>query len=193
MAITQQHVFKLGKSTLVVSTDAFSDGYANGFVGYPNKEEAHPLTVDTIQRLILDSLFDQLQSREWNLGYIVGAISGLREVNHDTAAASCDMQLGLVTLRLNRWRFREGYINGQADYEQGQHERPSRTVLTAQELLRYIAHYDTNTGLYVLGDEELCTLEETLGQLIGYLCSALFPRLQAIIELLPQQKAMDEA
>lgn len=70
MAITQQ-VFKLGKSTLFVSTDAFSDGYANGFVGYPSKEEAQLLTVNTIEHLILDSLSDQLQSREWNLGYIV--------------------------------------------------------------------------------------------------------------------------
>lgn len=122
-----------------------------------------------------------------------GVISSLREGVHDTHPFGREVQLGEVTLRLNRWCFRAGYENGQADYEQGQHERSSCAILSAQELLRYVAHYDSDTDLYLLGDEELCTIEETLGQLIGYLCSALFFVPVRTTEPLPSQGMLHEA
>lgn len=71
-----------------------------------------------------------------------------------------------MTLRLNRWRFCEGYYNGKLDYGEGQEERTSQDVLTARDLLRYIAHRDPETNLYSFGEEELACLEETVGQLI---------------------------
>ena len=52
--------------------------------------------------------------------------------------------------------------------------------MTARDLLSYIAHRDPETKRYFFGEEALNTLEETLGQLIGYVCTALFPTLQIV-------------
>lgn len=41
---TQQAVFKLGMSTVLVPDEEFADGYANGLVAYP-KDQDIPLTV----------------------------------------------------------------------------------------------------------------------------------------------------
>ena len=107
----------------------------------------------------------------------MGAISGIREGSHSEEHLECpQVQLGAVLLRFNRWRFREGYLNGHLDYEAGKETLSSPDVLTARDLLCYIAHYDLDTNMYSFAEDQLATLEETLGQLIGYFCAALFPK-----------------
>jgi hypothetical protein len=86
------------------------------------------------------------------------------------------VQFGSLALHLNRWRFRDGYYNGQQDYEAGRDERTSPDILTARELLSYIAHRNPETHTYYFGEDELSALEDILGQFIGYLCAALFPK-----------------
>lgn len=86
------------------------------------------------------------------------------------------VQFGSHTLHLNRWRFRDGYYNGQHDYEAGCDERTSPDLATARELLSYIAHRNPETNTYYFGEDELSALEDVLGQLVGYLCTALFPQ-----------------
>ena len=48
--------------------------------------------------------------------------------------------------------------------------------MTARELLSYIAHRNPETNTYYFGEDELSALEDVLGQLVGYLCAALFPK-----------------
>ncbi len=84
------------------------------------------------------------------------------------------VQLGPVTLHLNRWRFQDGYAIGQQEYQVRQAERPTPTVVTARELLDLIAHRDPVAQTYYFGADELAALENILGQLVGYLCAALF-------------------
>src|SRR5260221_13874109 len=106
--VSQQQVFKLGKSTLVVHDDEFADGYTNGNVAYPTTTQETPLTVERIRQIITESFLDSEHSNDWNTGYIVGAISGIREGSHSEEHLECSqVQLGTVLLRLNRWRFRE--------------------------------------------------------------------------------------
>lgn len=57
-----------------------------------------------------------------------------------------------------------------------QHERTSPDVLTAHGLRLYIAHRDSETNRYYFGEDELACLEETPGQLVGYVCTALFSK-----------------
>src|SRR5260370_29693564 len=141
---TQQAVFKLGKSTVLVPDDAFADGYANGLIAYP-KDLNIPLTVTALRQIIAESMVDAQHPADWNTGYIVGAISGLREGDRRDEPDGEEVHLGSITVRLNRWRFREGYYNGKLDYEEGQHERPCPAVLSARDLLRYIAHRHPQT------------------------------------------------
>jgi hypothetical protein len=184
MAITPQSVFKLGKATILVPDDEFADGYANGFVIHP--EAGQPLTVETIRRIITQSVFDTMHPDDWNMGYIVGALDGIRRgepSTHDPDARQ--VRLSGLTLRLDDWRFREGYITGQEDYAALQDERTDPSVLSARDLLRYIAHRDRETNRYYFGEEDLATLEEMLGQLVGYLCAALFSTQQQNAEPSP--------
>lgn len=172
---SQQQVFKLGKSTIVVHDDEFADGYTNGSVAYPNTAQETLFTVEHIRQIITESFLDGKHTGDWNIGYIVGAISGIREGSHYDDHLECpQVQLGAGLLRFNRWRFREGYLNGQLDYEAGKETHPSPHVLTARDLLCYIAHYDPDTNMYSFAKDQIATLEETLGQLIGYFCAALF-------------------
>lgn len=117
-----QQVFKVGKSTILVHDDEFADGYVNGFVAHPKDQET-PFTVEAIRQIIAESFFDVQHTGDWNTGYIVGAISGIREGDHSDISEGKEVQLGPVLLRFNRWRFREGYSNGQLDYEAGKNER----------------------------------------------------------------------
>jgi hypothetical protein len=90
------------------------------------------------------------------------------------------VQCGTVTLRLNHWQFREGFLNGQEDRQADlAQEEAAPTSISARDLLSYIAHHDPATGRYSLGKEALRTFEETLGQVVGYLCTVLFSTLQA--------------
>ncbi len=180
----KQQLFKLGKTTILVPDDEFADGYANGFVIHPEADQ--PLTVETIRTIITQSVFDVTHPVDWNMGYIVGALDGIRkgmQSDHDPDARQ--VGLGALTLRLNNWRFREGYITGQGDYAALQDERTDPPLLSACDLLRYIAHRDRETDRYYFGEEELATLEELLGQLVGYLCAALFFTQEQSAELSP--------
>ncbi len=170
------HPFKIGNTTILVYNNEFADGYTNGFVAHPEAQQGEPVSVEVISALVAESFLDVSHTRDWNMGYLMGAIDGIRLGNTPQEDnESPYAQLGAVTLRLNRWRFREGYSTGQEDYHAGQHEQTSTPMLTARDLLRYIAHHDSNTDTYYFGESELNTLEETLGQLIGYLCAASFP------------------
>ncbi len=171
--MAQLHPFKFGNATIFVENEDFADGYNNGFVGHPDNDQ--PLTVEVIRRLIVENLSDLQETPTWNTGYILGALAGIYSgscCNEEPDAPQ--VQLGLVTLRLNRWRFRDGYSIGQQDYQTRQAERPTPNVVTARELLDTIAYCDHVTQTYYLGAEELTALEDVLGQLVGYLCAALF-------------------
>jgi hypothetical protein len=75
--MAQQHVFKLGNSTIVVSNDEFGDGYTNGVIGY--SDQVHPLTVEALRNLIGEAVADTYHTEDWNTGYIAGAIRGILE------------------------------------------------------------------------------------------------------------------
>ncbi|MBV9708691.1 MAG: hypothetical protein JO125_14930 [Chloroflexi bacterium] len=173
----QQQVCKVGKSTILVRDDEFADGYSNGLLAYPKDQEI-PLTVEAIHQIIAESFLDEQHTSDWNIGYIVGAISGIREGNYLASSEGKEVQLGPILLRFNRWHFREGYCNGRLDYETSRDEQTSPHVLTAHDLLRYIAHRDSATDRYYFAEDELMALEETLGQFIGYFSAALFPKQQ---------------
>lgn len=174
--MAQQQVFKPGHSTILVHDDEFGDGYTNGVIGYPDQER--PLTVTAIRNLIEEAVADTSHAPDWNTGYIAGAIKGILEGDYKQQEEpdAPRVQFGSLTLHLNRWRFRDGYYNGQHDYEAGHDERTSPDLLTARELLRYIAHRNPETNTYYFGEDELSALEDVLGQLVGYLCAALFPK-----------------
>jgi hypothetical protein len=168
------HVTKFGKSTILVHDDDFSEGYSNGLIHHTNQES--PLTVEAIRNMIAESFLDVLHTDAWNTGYVCGAIRGIYEgayLQQDEDAPS--VQLGTLTLRLNRWRFKDGFFNGQEDYQESQNEQATPDTLTARDLLRYIAHRDSEKDTFFFGDDELSALEDVLGQLVGYLCAALFP------------------
>lgn len=169
-------VCKFGKSTVIAPDGEFSDGYSNGVIRYSNQEA--PLTVEAIRNLIVESIADTNYPQDWNTGFIAGAIRAIYEgvyPQKDEPDAP-QVQLGPVTLRLNRWRFRDGYYNGQQDYQQSQNEQATPDTLTARDLLRYIAHRDPEKDTFFFGEDELSALEDVLGQLVGYLCAALFPK-----------------
>ncbi len=174
--MAQQQVFKLGNSTIVVSNDEFGDGYTNGIMSYP--DQARPLTVTAIRNIIGEAVADTCHTEDWNTGYIAGAIRGILEgdCKQQEEPDAPRVQFGSLTLHLNRWRFRDGYYNGQQDYEAGRDERTSPDRLTARELLSYIAHRNPETNTYYFAEDELSALEDVLGQFIGYLCAALFPK-----------------
>lgn len=169
------HPFKLGNTTILVHND-FADGYANGFITHPQAQQGEPISLEMISELVAECFLDVSHTHDWNVGYLVGAIEGIRLGNsRREEAVLSSVRLGAATLRLNRWRFREGYYNGQEYYQAGQDEQSLPLILTARGLLSYIAHHDSKTDTYFLSENELNTLEETLGQLIGYVCAALFP------------------
>lgn len=179
MAQSRQ-LFKFGATTLVTHSDTFADGYSNGFVAYPQTAQ-QPLTDTMLYDLIVNNILDVHASNEWNAGFVLGALDGLRK-GHATVPESDVpvVQCGAVTLRLNNWRFREGFQLGQEDRQADLAEQEATsTTVTAHDLLSYIAHRDPDTKHYFLRKEELNALEATLGQLIGYLCTALFSTLQA--------------
>jgi len=177
MAQSQQ-VFKLGATTVLTRNDAFADGYANGFVAYPQTAQ-QPLTDTMLYELIVTNILDVHAANEWNAGFILGIFEGLRKGRAtDSALDASVVQCGAVTLRLNDWRFREGFLLGQEDRQADQAEQKTRPMFTARDLLSYVAHRDPETKRYFFTDEELNTLEETLGQLVGYLCTTLSPALQ---------------
>ncbi len=179
MAQSRQ-MFKLGATTIMTCSDAFADGYANGLVAYPQSAQ-QSLTDTMLYDLIVTNILDVHASNEWNVGFILGALEGLRkghaEVTESDAPA---VQCGSVTLRLNNWRFREGFLLGQEDRQADLAEQETTgTILTARDLLSYIAHRDPDIKHYFFTDEELNALESTLGQLIGYLCTVHFSTQQA--------------
>lgn len=171
--MAHQKVFKLEHSTILVHDDEFGDGYTNGVISYPDQER--PLTVTAIRTLIEEAVADTSHPPDWNTGYIAGAIRGIHEGDwkQQEEPDAPRVQFGSLILHLNRWRFR---YNGQHDYEAGRDERTSPDVLTARELLSYIAHRNPETNTYSFGVDELSALEDILGQLVGYLCAALFPK-----------------
>ena len=120
---------------------------------------------------------DTEHTPEWNTGYIAGAIKGILEgdCKQDAEPDAPHIQIGSLILQLNRWRFRDGYYNGQHDYEGSRNDCTEPSMLTARELLSYIAHRDSETNSYFFGEDEHSALEDGLGQCVGYLCAALRP------------------
>ena len=170
-----QNTFKLGNASILVESDEFADGHDNGLTSL---EETQPLTVAAIRTILVEALNDTIEPADWNTGYVVGAIRGIYEGSPalwETEPEISSVQLGSLTLRLNRWRFSGGYYTGRQAYKMKQANRPSTRVVTATELLRSIACYDAETKQYTLAEAELSGLEDVLGQLVGYLCAALFP------------------
>ena len=172
MALSPQ-LFKFGNATILVENGDFADGYYNGLTGGFDLEQ--PVSVEAIRAMIVESLSDLQETPTWNTGYIAGALTDLYKGSHRRDEPDApQVQLGPVTLRLNRWRFHDGYYIGHEEYEAAQQERPTPGVVTARELLDTIAHCDSGTDTYHFGQEELSALEDILGQLVGYLCAALF-------------------
>jgi hypothetical protein len=171
--MAQLQAFKLGHATILVDDDEFGDGYSNGLLAYSDQEK--PLTVEALRKIIVESMTDSEQTENWNIGYITGAIRGIHEgaytQKEDTDAPY--VQLGSLTLHLNRWRFRDGFYNGMREYEIKQDERKPAGILTARELLSYLAHRDPKTNRYYFGQDELSALEDILGRFVGYFCAAL--------------------
>ncbi|HLG62281.1 MAG TPA: hypothetical protein VKY19_10135 [Ktedonosporobacter sp.] len=170
--------FKLGNATILVENGDFAEGYNNGFVGHLENEDC-PITVEEIRQIIETNLSDPSASPVWNTGYIVGALINLY-------AGSCrsdepdapHVELGPTVLRLDRWRFREGYYTGQQEYQVRRAERTDPHEITVRELLDMIAHRDPATQTYHFDAEQLTCLENVLGELVGYLCTALFSETQ---------------
>lgn len=176
--MTTPYPFKLGNATILVENEDFANGYNNGFVGHPENED-RPITVDEIRQFIVENLSNSSESPAWNTGYIVGTLIGLY------AGPRCDdepeapqVELGPVTLRLDRWRFRDGYYAGKLEYQARQAERPEPQVITARELLDLIAHRDPVAHTYHFEEYQATYVEDTLGELVGYLCTALFSETQ---------------
>ncbi len=92
--------------------------------------------------LIVSNIAETSASNEWNTGYIVGALEGIRRgCATPPSPDTCIVQCGPVTLRLDNWRFREGFVLGQEDrHAQLVEQEVSRTTLTARDVLSYIAH-----------------------------------------------------
>ncbi len=173
--MAQSQLFKFGNATILVENDDFTDGYYNGLTGGFDLEQS--VSAEAIRALIVESLADLQETPVWNTGYILGAIADLYRGSHcQDEPEPPQVQLGPVTLRLNRWRFQNGYYIGQQDYEVGRETRTSPDIITARELLSYIAHRDLSTQTYYFGQDELSALEDIIGQLVGYLCAALFPK-----------------
>ncbi len=178
MAQSRQ-LFKLGATTVLTHSNAFADGYGNGFVAYPQTAQ-QPLTDTMLYDLIVTNILDTDASHEWNAGFVLGAIEGLRKGRPAPTPDTSIIQCGTVMLRLNNWRFREGFLLGQEDRQADlAEEEVTPTTLSARDLLSYIAHRDPETGCYFLDEKVLHTFEETLGQVVGYVCTALFSTLQA--------------
>lgn len=73
-----RQVFKLGATTIFTHTDAFADGYSNGFVAYP--QAAHqPLTDTLLYDLMVSNMLDVHATNEWNAGFVIGALEGDRK------------------------------------------------------------------------------------------------------------------
>ena len=171
-----QNVFKLGYSSILVESDDFEEGYYNGYTTYP--EEAQPLTVEAIRKMLATALSNTSETTDADTGYIIGVARSIYEGHPslwDTEPETLSVQFGSVTLRLNRWRFGNGYDEGQQAYEADHAERPSTRTVTAMELLRYAAYHDPKTNQYRITENELTHLEAFLGRFVGYLCAALFP------------------
>ena len=191
--MTTSHVFKLGKSTIFLHSDEFKEGYYNGFVAYPRKQQ-QPLTDSAVYELIATNLLDVSHTDTWNAGYIIGAITGIYKGDQDESERDAqEVQLGTITLGLNNWRFREGYQTGQEDYCICQSEREVTPILKSSDLLRYIAHHDPETNLYYFAEDEISAIEDTLGQLVGYLCAALFPSQERNTGALQHSTILQEA
>jgi hypothetical protein len=174
-----RQLFKLGATAVHTHSDDFADGYGNGFVAHPHNAQ-EPMTDTMLYDLIATNISDTSASHEWNAGFVLGALEGLRKERPVPTPESKVVQCGTVALRLNHWQFREGFLNGQEDRQADlAQEEAVPTSISARDLLSYIAHRDPATGRYFLGKEELHTFEETLGQVVGYLCTALFSTLQA--------------
>jgi hypothetical protein len=184
--MAQSQAFKLGYASIVVKSDEFGNGYTNGLLAHSDQEA---MTVEAIRAMIEEAVQDVSEPADWNTGYIVGAIRGLFEGNYKGEReyeAPC-VQFGPLTLYLNRWRFRDGYYNGQRDYEVNHADQAAPDRLTAGELLAYIAHRDPATQVYYFGQDELSAIEDVLGQLIGYLCAAFSASMahESVTEPLP--------
>jgi hypothetical protein len=178
--------FKFGNTTILIEHEDFADGYDNGYAHYPTENEL--LTVEAIHRLIVENLSDQAESPIWNTGYILGALTGIYVGrSHGDEPHAPKVQLGPVTLHLNRWRFRDGYYIGQEHYRLCQTASPTPTTITARELLDLIAHRDPATQTYYFGQDELAALEDILGRLVGYLCAAFSASMahESVTEPLP--------
>lgn len=173
--MAQSTPYKFGSVTILAENEEdFANGYSNGFVGYPEQNQ-QPLTEQDVRRLIIQNLTDPTESLTWNTGYVLGALAGLYvgPYRGDEPHAP-QVQLGPVAFYLNRWRFRDGYFMGQEKYQTRQAEHPTPNVIFARELLDLIAHRDSITQTYHFSANELTGLEDILGQLVGYLCAALF-------------------
>lgn len=188
MATTPQlQLFKYGQSSLIVHSDDFEDGYANGLLDHLDHESSS-LTATALAECIVKNALDSSASREWNAGYILGIALSLLLGTPDTAEPAAPQVLfGPVTLRLNNWRFREGFYVGQDDYQAGQSERGCSPLVTANDLLRSVAHYDTQRQRYFFDQSELDALEDMFGRFTGFLCAALFaPTKERVTEPLSQ-------
>jgi len=149
--VQSRQVFKLGATTVLTHNDGFADGYANGLVAHPQTAQ-QPLTDTILYELIVTKILDVHASNEWNTGFVVGALEGLRKGHTTISAPDVPVvQCGDVTLRLNNWRFREGFLLGQEDRQADLADQEvTGTSLTARDLLSYIAHRDPDTKHYFL-------------------------------------------
>ena len=174
--IQQPQLFQYGNSSILVQSDDFEDGYFNGLLSHL-EDELHPLTDTALFAWIVKNILDIKASNAWNTGYLLGSIRSLLIGTRDlTEPEAPQIQLGAITLRLNNWRFRDGFYTGQEEYQAGQDEREPGQTVAAGNLLRFIAHRDPETKRYYFVEEEINALEDMLGQFTGYLCAALFPK-----------------
>src|SRR5215472_5985130 len=114
----KQKVFKLGYSSILVDDDEFEEGYFEGYVNYP--EDAQPLTVDAIRKILVEALADTQASTDWNTGYAAGASRGIYEGHpslHDRDQEVPFANFDQVTLFLNHCSFARGYYLGQDTYK----------------------------------------------------------------------------
>ena len=193
IASHQSQSFQYGQSSILVSNDDFEDGYYNGLLSHLS-DELHPLTDATLFVWIIKNILDVQASNAWNTGYLLGSIRRLLIGTRDiTEPEAPQVQFGSVTLRLNSWRFREGFCTGQEDALASLDEQSSQRVVTAHDLLRFIAHRDPETKCYSFAEEEINAVEDTLGQFTGYLCTAFFPKQEPVTEPLQQNVVVHEA
>jgi hypothetical protein len=172
-----QQCFKFGNAVISEASEDFREGFHNGCLWYSPQEgtQEHPVSVQQLHDLVTTAMTDQVESSDWNLGFLIGAVVDLhRGALFVPDPRAPQVQLGTQTLHLDHWQFQDGFFAGIEDYHRLCTEGEVKPPLTARELLHYVAVYHSDTDRFYLDEEGLRCQEETLGQLAGFLCAALF-------------------